>query len=244
MSINLAKKLMILAFCALLILALTRCNDFLPNDFQEEDFVATDLDASVCQYFSGNFFRTDTVIAGEDTSEVTVQLFNSLPTSVIADIVDTSQYPGAAEEQIISENFDALFSGMGIMLTDTVNGITNPSGLDTCYLSYSHVGDKKNVGVYVGWKYKWFEELGTDNVSTFIDVDLLKTDASAVAKNPNNISLELLSECAQYFSWDDNYYPRIKAKNIFQVDNANYLVRFILAEPEKIDTFRVAILPY
>jgi hypothetical protein len=244
MSLNLINKIKILTVGLLLILLFSQCDEFLPSDFEQEDFTATALDAGACQYFSGDFFRTDMVIADEDTSYVTVPLFNSLATSVFSDIIDTTQYVDATETQIIGENFDALFSGMGVLLADTVNGITNPGSRDTCYLAYTHAGSQKDVGFYVGWKYKWFEELDTDNIATFIDVDVFQSDATAMPKGENDITLEMLSECTQYYSRDDNHYPRIKAKNVFQLNEANYLVRFILAEPEKIDTFRVAILPY
>ena len=245
MITKLNRVIKISIFFILLILLFTQCNEFLPNDFKQEDFQIIDLDARACEYLSMDIFKLDSITVDTVTSYFTDTLAVLLSTSNLKSIVDTTQFADSlsiTDSLIISEKYDELIGQLASMIEDTTLNITNPFGQNVCYLAYTHTINNKTTYFYVGWKYKWLADLNTDNIDAFVDVDLIKEDVSIVARRTDTITLETSSGCTQYVAWRGNYYPTVKAKNAFVLEEGNYLVRFTIPEPEKLESFRVVIL--
>jgi len=232
MPIKLIRIIKISICCILLILLFTQCDEFLPNDFRQEDFQIVDLDARACEYLSRDLFKLDSVTVDTITSYFTDTLAVFLSTSNLLDIIDTTQFADSldiTDSLIISEKFDELIQKLDPMIEDTTMSITNPNGQNVCYVSYTHTANNKTTYFYVGWKYKWLADLNTDNIDAFVDIDLINKDVGLVARATDNITLEMSSGCTQYVAWRDNFFPTIKAKNAFTLEKGDYLVSVELA---------------
>ena len=242
MPVKLIQKIEMLILGVMVLLIITQCEDFLPNDYHEESYRISSQDMGACDYLFRDFFRTDTVVVDEDTSYVTDTLYVALTAKVMADVVDTSMYRGQTDLEIIKASFAEVLSGLDEMVADTTLGVSNPSLADTSYLSYEHIGGSKRIKVYGGWIYEWLDDLNADNLDGYLDIDFIKSDGTLVARDVENISLEMASGCTQYVEWRDNYFPRIKVDNEYVLEGGSYVVRIIIPEPEKMTSYRLMLV--
>jgi len=250
MSTRIRKQSRILIPLVVLIAFSPRCESFFPEVFQEGEFAISTLDDRACNYLTRSLYPpTDTLlvidnqgvldtIAIADTvnypgtlvvietivltdtvfKEITIS-FDSLAAvfdSLISDTVD------ASEAQINAE-FDTLRMELDTLAVDTTLRVKIPPGVSKGYAFYNHAFPDYAVTDVVFF------------IDDYIDINIINRAGTIIEATSTVIPLELVTGCTV-----------IKTRYVFELDQAPYLVRFILdmgIDSKRAGSFRTALLP-
>ena len=245
MSKHFNKETTVFLVCILFVILLISCEEYLPDSYQSETYCISEMDDASCHYLTRSLMDTTFVITIDtsvtdttiyDTSFTTSPAHILLFSSLLADLVDSTARDSDAAT--INSILDSLHTMMDTLVTDTTLYITHPGEADTSYAYYYHDASNGDLYFYISWDFT------ESNNNAFIDIDLIQRDAKIVA-NKVTVPVESISGCSEHVTFEsgqEKLIPKIKTRCGFELEEAPYLVRFIVSEPAEVESFRTAIL--
>lgn len=224
------QKLVMLWGIVAVLLAGLACDDQLPSAFKKDNgAVMSEMDARACHYLSRPLSVADTIVVGNDTTYSTRNLH--LAVSAIPLNLPLSQAWVNASDSLV----EALFQ---VLIPDTTLLITNAAGSDTVFARYLNPSPGKPSYFFISW------DLNEQNYDAYIEMELLQRDGNRVRLQSNQIDLATIAGCTQTAEIDGQpvALPKIRARLVYQLTEAQYLVRFYVSEPGTVGPFRLVIL--
>lgn len=219
---------------SLFFLVFAGCEKQLPDIYQNEDFVISDLDEKACHFLSCDLTVIDTVVTeGTDTTYVVSSTY--IPITTVTDSVVGDVWINAGDSLI-----NAMFDDT--LIVDTTLLISNSKGSDTSYAYYNHIAshneDFSTVYFFISWDFT------EQNMNSYIDIDIFQSDGELVKTQCTDITPETIAGCTEIVELmtGDEIIPKIKARCVYKLAEGPYLVRFIISDPLAIERFRMAIL--
>lgn len=249
MYIHFVKKGFVFVIYISLIILMTGCDEFLPDDYQDEDFTISDLDAKTCEYLSRDLFVTDTtfkdtIVADTvrvDTIFNTYPVFIGMNTLFLDDFVD-STWINKSDSLIISSLFDSICGATETLLVDTAIVVNYPEGADTSYIYYNH-SNSNTAHFFVGWSYT------EQNINATVDIEIIQKQAKLITEKSTPFPIATIGGCDKSFIMDaetsrEEIHPVIRVRNSYDLNNGPYLIRIIVSKsPDVIDfPLRLAIV--
>lgn len=206
----------------LLCIPISTCDNILPDAYQEEDYKISSMGENACELLSVG-----------DTLLVSVEAI------VIESYVDTSMW----DEENIGNSIGALFDSLGkLMDTLEVNrtaNITNPDEQEQCYAFFN----SPKTGAYYFFQ-TW--DLTDLNIDERIEIDLYDSNGALVTEKDSSIPFETISGCIAEMefvsSGERETVPKIRGQYKFNLEQGPYIIQFVLSDPNRIESFRVAII--
>ncbi|HCK99502.1 MAG TPA: hypothetical protein DHW42_05280 [Candidatus Marinimicrobia bacterium] len=227
------RSILIVGF-SLFFVVFTGCEKQLPHQYQDEDFVISDIDEKACYYLSCDLTVIDTVVTeGADTVYVERPVY--VPITPVTDLVVDSVWINASDSLI-----NAMFDDT--LIVDTTLLISNSEEADTSYAFYNHIApnneDYSTVYFFISWDFT------EQNMNSYIDIDIFQRDAKLVNAETTAIAPETIAGCTELVELmtGDEIVPKIKTRYVYKLAEGHYLVRFIISDPSVIGNFRMAIL--
>ncbi|MDZ7261122.1 MAG: hypothetical protein ONB05_03270 [candidate division KSB1 bacterium] len=143
---------------------------------------------------------------------------------------------------IDSTSFDFLIANSKVdtLLPDTTLLVSYPAQKDTSYAFYYPANlQGRTTYFFITW------DLTPQNMNAYIDMDIIQRNAKLVTKKSTAIPLETIAtwtDTIRLATGQDKVLPKIRTRNVYELDKAPYLVRFIISEPSVVGPFRVVIL--
>ena len=221
-----------------LIFLLLGCEDFLPEKYKEElKYTVAEMDEIACGYLSCDLEVRDTIdvngtpVAMPRYKELTaIQLNNFVAQGMIT----------AGDSAIIDGIFDSLTTVTDTLIPDTTLVVNFPKNSTTCYLLYN----LPTAGTVYFYSSLIFD---ANNLHTYINADVLTRKAvSLPQKGSPQMDLETIAGCCEYVQLTESatemVLPKIRGRQIFDLQPGLYLVRFTPTEVIGLTKFLVTVL--
>jgi hypothetical protein len=221
-----------------LIFLLLGCKDFLPEKYKEElKYTVAEMDEIACGYLSCDLEARDTVEV--NGNPVAMPRYKELTAIQLNDFV--AQGMIAASDSVIIEGiFDSLTTVTDTLIPDTTLVVNFPKNSTTCYLLYN----LPTAGTVYFYSSLIFD---ANNLHTYINADVLTHKAvSLPPKTAPQMDLETIAGCSEYIQLTESaseiVLPKIRGRQVFDLQPGLYLVRFTPTEVTGLTRFLVTVL--
>jgi len=221
-----------------LIFWLLGCEDFLPEKYKEElEYTVDEMDEIACGYLSCDLEVRDTVYV--NGSPVVKARYKELTAIQLNDFV--AQGMVADSDSVIIEGiFDSLATVTDTLISDTTLVVNFPKNSTTCYLLYNLL----TAGTVYFYSSLIFD---ANNLHTYINADVLTNKAVSLSqKSSPQMDLETIAGCCEYVQLTESatemVLPKIRGRQIFDLQPGLYLVRFTPTEVTGLTRFLVTVL--